>query len=452
MNPVRITPPARHLLVPLILLGLVLTSVTLFAGWWQMNRQLDDQLTERARTVARALRFAAETADSRDAMLRLTRTFVAGGDVELILITGGQPRRIMITSEANMQGVLVERLPAGGFSGAVTTVLDGGSRDEHLSHDRARGRFIYAGRLNPAVAMTHPLAEGGVLIELPTMALQRRITATALWILAAVLALGAAGAAGFAWLLRAKVLRPLTAALAREREAGQAKVNFLGMISHEFRNTLGLVLSSTQILARYRDRLDEAERTRHLAKIEDSCRRLTGVVEDTLFYSRSESGRLERNLEPLDLHAFCLAEARAAEPAPVPDAAPRIRFLMEPGAPAEVTTDESLLRHILANLLTNALKYSDPASPVSLSLGSAAPDHFTLTVSDQGIGIPADEIARIGEPFWRGRNVGAVPGTGLGLVVVHRCLDLLGGRLQVDRPAGGGTRCTITLPLSPATA
>jgi len=452
MNPVRTTPPARHLLVPLILLGLGLAGVTLFAGWWQMNRQLDDQLTERARTVARALRFAAETTDSRDAMMRLTRTFEAGGDVELILITGGQPRRIMITNQANMQGVIAERLPVGGFSPDVTAVLDGKSPDEYLSHDRARGRFIYASRLNPAVAMTHPLAEGGVLLELPTKALHRRITATALWILASVLALGAAGAAGFAWLLRVRVLRPLTASLTREREAGQAKVNFLGMISHEFRNTLGLVLSSTQILARYRDRLDEAERTRHLAKIEDSCRRLTGVVEDTLFYSRSESGRLEVNLEPLDLHAFCLAEARAAEPALAADAAPRIRFVIEPGAPAEVTTDESLLRHILTNLLTNALKYSDPASPVGLTLTPAEPGHFALTVTDQGIGIPADEATRAGEPFWRGRNVGAVPGTGLGLVVVQHCLDLLGGRLDLENPAGGGTRCVITLPHSPSAA
>jgi signal transduction histidine kinase len=304
--------------------------------------------------------------------------------------------------------------------------------------------------LNADLPPAHPLANGGLLIELPTRALQRRIARSTLWNFSGVLLLGAAGAAGFAWLLRARVLRPLAAALEREREAGRLKVNFLGMISHEFRNTLGRVLSSTQILARYRDRLDPAEQAGHLAKIEASCRRLTDVVEDTLFYSRSEGGRLERNLEPLDLPAFCRAEAYAAEPALANDASPRIRLTVEHGAPAEATTDESLLRHILSNLLVNALKYSDPSTPVDLVLAPAGADHFSLSITDQGIGIPADERARLGEPFWRGRNAASTPGTGLGLVVVRRCLDLLGGEWQVESPAGGGTRFVVTLPRHPA--
>ncbi|MBP6508316.1 MAG: HAMP domain-containing histidine kinase [Opitutaceae bacterium] len=449
MSPARSTPSVRQLLVPLILLGLALTGLTLFTGWWQMNRQLDGQLTERARTVARALRFAAETTDSRESMIRLTRTLVAGGDIELVCISGGQPRRIMITSQPELQGAPVARLAEGGFDALACAVLAGESRAEYLAHDRTRSRFVYACRLEAAVAPSHPLAAGAVVIELLTADLQKRITHFTLWTMAGVLLLGAAGTAGFAWLLQVRVLRPLTASLTREREAGRLKVNFLGMISHEFRNTLGLVLSSTQILARYRDRLAEEDRARHLAKIEASCRRLSGVVEDTLFYSRSESGRLERNLASLDLPAFCLAEAHAAEPAPVADRTPRIQFITEPNAPVEATTDESLLRHVVANLLANALKYSPATAPVRLTLSPAGLGQFSITVEDRGIGIPPDERARLGEPFWRGRNVGAVPGTGLGLVVVHRCLDLLGGRLQIASPAQGGARFVVTLALFP---
>lgn len=436
--------------MPLILLGLALAGLTLIAGWRQMNLQLDVQLAERARTIARALQFAAGSTDSRESLSRLARIFVAGGDVELVCISGGRPPRLMIASRPEMQGVMVDRLTAGGFDPAAVVILAGDRTDEYSRRLRERGRFVFACRLNADLPAAHPLANGGLLIELPTRALQRQIARSILWNFSGVLLLGAAGAVGFAWLLRARVLRPLAAALEREREAGRLKVNFLGMISHEFRNTLGLVLSSTQILARYRDRLDPAEQAGHLAKIEASCRRLTGVVEDTLFYSRSEGGRLERNLASLDLPAFCRAEARAAEPSPAGDASPRIRLMIEPSAPAEATTDESLLRHILSNLLANALKYSDPATPVGLILAPAGSDCFSLTVADQGIGIPADERARIGEPFWRGRNAGSTPGTGLGLVVVRRCLDLLGGQWQVECPAGGGTRFVVTLPLRPA--
>jgi|CXWL01.1.fsa_nt_gi signal transduction histidine kinase len=449
MVTVRPQPLARQLLVPLILLGAALAALTLFAGWRQMNHQLDTQLVERARTIARALQFAAESTDSRESLSRLVRTFVAGGDVELVGISGGRPPRLISVSRPQMQGVMVDQLAAGGFDPDAVIVLSGDRHGEFSRRLPARGRFVYACRLNANLPATHPLARGGLLIELPTRALQQQITRSTWWNIAGVLLLGTAGAAGFAWLLRAHVLRPLAASLEREREAGRLKVNFLGMISHEFRNTLGLVLSSTQILARYGERLDAAARAQHLAKIEASCRRLSAVVEDTLFYSRSEGGRIELHLEPVDLAAFCLAEMRAAEPAAADGAGGRIRFVTTPGAPAGVTTDASLLRHVLGNLLSNALKYSGATSPVELSIGAAGPDRYFLAVSDRGIGIPADEQARLGEPFWRGRNTGNVHGTGLGLVIVRRCLDLLGGRLDCTSGPETGTRLTANLPLNP---
>lgn len=449
MAPVRPSPLARQLLVPLALLGLTLTGLTLFVGWREMNRQLDTQLTERARTIARALQFAAESTDSRESLNRLTRVFVAGGDVELISISGGHPPRLMIVSRPEMQGVMVAELTVAGYDPAVPAVLSGDRQDEHARRLPASGRFVFACRLRANLPAGHPLARGGLLIELPTRALQQKITRSTLLSITGVLLLGGLGAAGFAWLLNSLVLRPLAASLERERATGRLNVNFLGMISHEFRHTLGLVLSSTQILARYAARLDESERARHLGKIESSCRRLSAVVEDTLFYSRSESGRIELHLAPVDLPALCQAEARLAESTVGEGATPRIHFSVEPGAPTEITTDESLLRHILANLLSNALKYSDPATPVQLSLGPAGAGAFSLTVQDRGIGIPADELARLGEPFWRGRNTGPVPGTGLGLVIVQRCIGLLGGRLKCESPAGEGTRITVTLPLQP---
>lgn len=451
MVTVRPQPLARQLLLPLILLGVALAGLTLFAGWRQMNHQLDTQLVERARTIARALQFAAESTDSRESLSRLARTFVAGGDVELVGISGDRPPRLMIVSRPELRGVMVDRLPTRGFDPDAVIVLSGDRHEEFSRRLPARGSFVFACRLNAKLPATHPLANGGLLIELPTRALQQQITRSTWWNIAGVLLFGTAGAAGFAWLLRAHALRPLAASLEREREAGRLKVNFLGMISHEFRNTLGLVLSSAQILARYGERLDSPTRAQHLTKIEASCRRLSAVVEDTLFYSRSEGGRIELHLEPVDLAAFCHAEMRAAEPAAADGAGGRIRFVSGADAPVQVTTDASLLRHVLGNLLSNALKYSATTSPVELSVGAAGPDRYFLAVIDRGIGIPADEQARLGEPFWRGRNTGGVHGTGLGLVIVRRCLDLLGGRLDCTSVPATGTRVTATLPLNPGT-
>jgi signal transduction histidine kinase len=111
-----------------------------------------------------------------------------------------------------------------------------------------------------------------------------------------------------------------------------------------------------------------------------------------------------------------------------------------------VYADERLLRHIFTNLLTNAIKYSDPERLIKFEIAGVNTD-LVCTICDHGIGIPEADIEWLFNAFHRGGNVGNRPGTGLGLVIVKRCLDLHGGRIKIDSRVGEGTSVTLSLPL-----
>jgi signal transduction histidine kinase len=121
------------------------------------------------------------------------------------------------------------------------------------------------------------------------------------------------------------------------------------------------------------------------------------------------------------------------------------RFYATPGLP-EARADEGLLRHIFTNLLNNAAKYSPPGSVVEFRLEGR--DHLALfTVRDRGIGIPETDARMLFQAFHRGRNVGDTPGTGLGMTVVKRCVELHGGKIAFESKEGHGTTFIVALPL-----
>jgi signal transduction histidine kinase len=113
---------------------------------------------------------------------------------------------------------------------------------------------------------------------------------------------------------------------------------------------------------------------------------------------------------------------------------------------ADIQADERLLQHIFTNLLTNAVKYSEPEQAVRVEI-EIAEERLACSVRDQGIGIPETDREWLFNAFYRGHNVGDQPGTGLGLVIVKRCVDLHGGTIKVDSKSGKGTTVTVTLPI-----
>lgn len=230
-------------------------------------------------------------------------------------------------------------------------------------------------------------------------------------------------------------------ALAKERELSQLKSEFVSLVSHEFRTPLEIIQSSADNLQRYHDRLDAEKRDQLLRTVHKSVRRMSGMMEEVLVLGRLETDRMTFQPAPLDLHAVCQRvcdEIQSATNHRCP-----IRLAVPPG---EAYGDESVLRHIFANLLSNAVKYSPEGSAVEFSVlrddGKAM-----CRITDVGCGIPLADQKRLFQAFHRGSNVGQIHGTGLGLLIVQRCVELHGGEIKFESVEGEGTTFTVTLPL-----
>ncbi len=235
----------------------------------------------------------------------------------------------------------------------------------------------------------------------------------------------------------------LRVALEAEKELNQLKSTFVSMVSHEFRTPLEVILSSSNILDRYLDRLPPDKRKAQLRAIRKSVHRMNDLIEDVLFLGKLEAGRLASNRTPLDLLSFCHRAAAEIESAAAREGA--IRFAHHE-VDGEAVADEGLLHHIVTNLLGNALKYSPPDQDVEFTVRRCGPD-AEFVIRDRGCGIPAADRTRLFTAFYRGSNVGQTPGTGLGLAIVKRCVDLHGGNIRWESEEGRGTTFIVTLPL-----
>jgi hypothetical protein len=240
-----------------------------------------------------------------------------------------------------------------------------------------------------------------------------------------------------------RLTEQLKHALAEERELNLLKSNFISMVSHEIRTPLALILSSSEILSRYRDRLPPEKQQRHLETIDEAVHRMAALVEDVLMFSRAEAGRLEFKPAPLELNRFC--QHLTDELASATNRRCPIRLAL-PAIPTTVRLDEALLRHIMTNLLTNAVKYSAPGKTVWLEVRTEDNRVF-FRVQDHGIGIPEADVKRVFTPFYRSPNAAHIPGTGLGLVIVQRCVEQHGGTMHIDSREGAGTTVTVQLPV-----
>ena len=235
----------------------------------------------------------------------------------------------------------------------------------------------------------------------------------------------------------------LLKALAREKELGQLKSNFVSMVSHEFRTPLGVILSSAEILDSYLDQLEPADRQEQLRSIQKNTGRMAGLMEEVLLLGMVEAGKMDFKPASLDLRVFCerlIDELQSAtERKCVICFTPRC-------LPTAACADERLLRHVFGNLLGNAVKYSPPGSTVEFDIERKGPDAVCV-IRDRGVGIPAPALARLFDAFYRGDNVRGVPGTGLGLTIVKRCVELHRGRIKIDSSLGAGTTVSVSLPL-----
>lgn len=231
------------------------------------------------------------------------------------------------------------------------------------------------------------------------------------------------------------------------RESLERQRRFTGDASHQLRTPLAAMLASVDVALR-KER-GPAEYQRVLEVVRRRGGNLNQIIESLLFLARPEADSQPPDAEAVDLSEWCRGRLDGwAEHERAGD----IRLEMPP-EPIVVCTHPALLGQVLDNLLDNAIKYSDPGTPVVVAVAVEG-DEVTLTVTDRGMGIPPDDLARIFEPFYRSQNARWLgkPGIGLGLAVVARLAAILGGRMETVSEAGHGSRFGLVLPAERTTS
>jgi PAS domain S-box-containing protein len=230
-------------------------------------------------------------------------------------------------------------------------------------------------------------------------------------------------------------------ALDKEKLLNEIKSRFVSMASHEFRTPLSAVLSSAALLSKYTKEDEQEKRNKHIDRIKDSVKHLNDILEDFLSLGKLDEGRIST-----DPHEFNLPEM-------INETLADVKVVLKPGqkfnfkyeGEEKINADKKLLRNILINLISNAAKFSAEDLPITIS-GNSDGEKNVITVSDKGIGISQKDQEHLFTMFYRASNVTNIQGTGLGLHIVKRYLDLINGTVNLQSTLGKGTSITITFP------
>jgi signal transduction histidine kinase len=232
--------------------------------------------------------------------------------------------------------------------------------------------------------------------------------------------------------------------LRRRQELAQTRELFVSSISHELRTPLTQIRLFSESLLNERARSPEQGR-RWMRVIDREARRMGDLVDNALLYARAQRHEVQLAAVPIDLHELSAAVVDATRPfAAAHDAQVEVSLPRD----ARVRGDERALRHVLHNLVDNALKYGPTGQTVRVTASHVAAGMLDLAVSDEGPGVPATHRERIWLPFVRLETDDGIGGTGLGLNVVHTLVRALGGRVWVEDAPGGGARFVVRLPLA----
>lgn len=235
-------------------------------------------------------------------------------------------------------------------------------------------------------------------------------------------------------------------ALEREQELSELRLRFFSMASHEFRTPLSTILVSTKILESCAQEWSEEKRLRNIRRINSAAKNMNHLLDDILTINRAETGKLEFNPTLIDIEQLC---QQVVEEMRLSAGSQHLLTFSNQSEYIKAFIDEKLLHFIMTNLLSNAIKYSPKGGEVHLALTSERGE-VTFQIRDRGIGIPLSDQPHLFEAFHRGENVGNIPGSGLGLTVVKKCVDLHGGRISVTSEVGVGTTFTVTIPFREA--
>jgi signal transduction histidine kinase len=231
--------------------------------------------------------------------------------------------------------------------------------------------------------------------------------------------------------------------LEKAQELNQLKTEFVSMLSHDFRNPLNKILLSAGLLEESRDRLTKDQQVSYFRMIRSAIKDMDQLLTEVLLIGRADSGRLYCQFDLVDLLDYCQKLVESFTVKPEPQLA--IIFQVE-GSLERGLWDINLIKHILTNLLGNALKYSPQGNQVEFKI-IVESEQVVFKIIDRGIGIPSQDQEHLFKPFYRGSNVDNIQGTGLGLAIVGRCVEAHKGQIHLESEEGKGTKITVILPI-----
>ena len=230
----------------------------------------------------------------------------------------------------------------------------------------------------------------------------------------------------------------LTQALSKEKELGDLKSRFVSMASHEFRTPLSTILSSASLLAKYVESSEQDKRDRHINRIKASVNNLTSILNEFLSIGKIEDGKIEIKNTRLNIKEFitqlCSEMQVHAKPGQI--------IIYSHTGWDWLVIDELLLRNIIFNLLSNAIKFSAENEKILIDSYNTG-GQFTMRIKDYGMGIPAKDQLHLFERFFRAGNVTNIQGTGLGLHIVAKYVELMKGTITWKSELEKGTEFSI---------
>ena len=212
------------------------------------------------------------------------------------------------------------------------------------------------------------------------------------------------------------------------------------MASHEFRTPLSSIQLSASLVEKYAVNFDNANISKHVNKIKNSVGNLTGILNDFLSLEKLEAGKTQASFSKFDL--VKLSEEITEEMQLIAKQNQSIIY-QHTGLSSKVILDQNLLKNCIINLIANAIKYSGENTFIEFNTEITATD-CTITIKDNGIGIPDSDQKYLFQPFFRAHNTGNIPGTGLGLNIVARYTSLMNGKVDFQSIQNKGTQFTIT--------
>jgi signal transduction histidine kinase len=234
----------------------------------------------------------------------------------------------------------------------------------------------------------------------------------------------------------------LTEALSKEKELSDLKSRFVSMASHEFRTPLSTILSSVSLIGKYVEANEQDKRDKHILRIRSAVNNLTDILNEFLSLGKIEEGKIQIHFSEFNIKEqmrLIISEIR-----PILKKGQIIEYVHE--GLTQVNLDLSLVRNILINLISNAIKFSTEGATIWVT-SSCENNMIVLTIKDHGLGIPDEEMKHLFERFFRGKNVMNIPGTGLGLHIVSKYIELMGGTISVASEIEKGTTFTIKFNL-----